>query len=252
MTLYHELDPWLCLWLQNLMEEGGVSPGRVVQGDIREGLPAGDFTRVHLCAGVGGWDEALDLAGWGRDRPVWTVSCPCQPFSRVGLRQGDSDARHLWPYIHRLIDRDRPPVVFGEQVASSDGDAWLDGVWSDMEASGYIFEAADLSAAGLGAPHIRQRLYWVGYTERERLEGYCGNGCSIWDPSQVRPDTSPSLLRTWDRYESLACVDGNRRIQPGTFPVVNGTTNRVGRLRAYGNALVPQVASLFVRSFMES
>lgn len=251
MTLYTDIDPQLCQWMGSLVDFGILSHGDVVSADVRRLTDLSAYDTVHLCAGVGCWEEALHLAGWGLS-PVWTVSCPCQPFSAIGARRGTQDDRHIWPAVYSLIRRHRPPVVFGEQVASPDGLAWLDGVWTDMEAAGYTFEAVDLSAACLGAPHIRQRLYWVGYTERPRLEGYGRDGYAIGHPASVGPDSPTSVLRAWDRYEPLACVDGNRRVQPGTFPVVNGTVSRVGRLRAYGNALVPQLAALFIRSFMES
>jgi len=250
MTLYTDIDPQLCQWMERLISFGILPYGDVVCADLRRLTDLSAYGTVHLCAGVGCWEEALCLAGW--DTNVWTVSCPCQPFSAIGARRGTRDDRHIWPAVYSLIRRHRPPVVFGEQVASTDGLAWLDGVWTDMEAAGYSFEAVDLSAACLGAPHIRQRLYWVGYTERPRLEGYRGYGETVGNPETIGSDSSAGFLRAWDQYESLTCVDGNRRIQPGTFPVVDGTFSRVGRLRAYGNALVPQVAALFIRSFMES
>ena len=63
--------------------------------------------------------------------------------------------------MRRLIAESGPAVVFGEQVASKDGRQWLAGVRADLETLGYGVGAADLCAAGVGAPHIRQRLFWV-------------------------------------------------------------------------------------------
>jgi len=85
----------------------------------------------------------------------------CQPFSSAGKGAGFDDERHLWPAFHHLISQCRPETVFGEQVASSDGLQWLDLVRADLEGSGWAVGAADLCAAGVGAPHVRQRLYWV-------------------------------------------------------------------------------------------
>ncbi|MGA0841021.1 MAG: DNA cytosine methyltransferase, partial [Pseudomonadales bacterium] len=96
---------------------------------------------------------------------------PCQPFSSAGKQRGVDDERHLWPVFERLIAECRPPVVAGEQVASKAGRSWLAGVRADLEALGYGVGAADLCAAGVGAPHIRQRLYWVAVSEHVGRQG---------------------------------------------------------------------------------
>ena len=169
---YNEFDPYAAQWLRNLIKSGLIADGDVDDRSIRD-VAAADlrgYTQCHFFAGIGVWSHALRLAGWPDDRPVWTGSCPCQPFSAAGQGKGVEDERHLWPEFHRLIAECRPPVVFGEQVASKDGLGWLDAVCADMEASGYAIGAADLCAAGIGAPHIRQRLWFVG----ERLDDTTG------------------------------------------------------------------------------
>ena len=169
---YNEFDPYAAQWLRNLIDSKLIAEGDVDDRSIRDVAP-GDlkgYTQCHFFAGIGVWSYALRLAGWPDDRPVWTGSCPCQPFSAAGKGAGFADERHLWPEFYRLISECRPPVVFGEQVASKDGLGWLDTVQSDMEASGYAIGAADLCAAGVGAPHIRQRLWFVG----ERLDNTTG------------------------------------------------------------------------------
>ncbi|MGA1677590.1 MAG: DNA cytosine methyltransferase, partial [Pseudomonadales bacterium] len=161
---YNEIDPKAAAWLRELIKRGLIADGDVDETDIRDVDPArlGGYTQCHFFAGIGGWSLALRLAGWPDDRPVWTGSCPCQPFSAAGRRAGVADERHLWPHWHHLISQCQPAIVFGEQVASKDGLGWLDLVHADMEATGYAFGAADLCAAGIGAPHIRQRLWFVG------------------------------------------------------------------------------------------
>ena len=96
----------------------------------------------------------------GRQR-CWTGSCPCQPFSTAGKRKGFADERHLWPSWFWLIGQCRPPVVLGEQVTRAIKVGWLDLVSSDLEGIGYAIGTADTPAAGVGAPHIRQRLYFL-------------------------------------------------------------------------------------------
>jgi len=165
---YNEFDPKAAAWLRELINAGHIAPGDVDERSIVDIRPADlvGYTQCHFFAGVGVWSYALRRAGWPDDRPVWTGSCPCQPFSAAGKGDGFADERHLWPHFHWLIQNCRPAVVFGEQVASKDGLGWLDLVQSDLEGSGYASGAVDTCAAGFGAPHIRQRLYWVG----ERLD----------------------------------------------------------------------------------
>ena len=167
---YNEHDPHAAEWLRNLMAAGLITEGVVDERSICD-VQAADlagFQRCHFFAGIGGWDAALQLAGWPDDRPVWTGSCPCQPFSAAGKRKGTKDERHLWPEFFRLIRECRPSVVFGEQVASKDALSWLDGVFTDMEGADYACGAADLCSAGVGAPHIRQRLFWVANADHDR------------------------------------------------------------------------------------
>jgi len=159
---YNEFDPKAAAWLRELIKQGHIAPGIVDERSISDVRPIDlkGFTQCHFFAGIGVWSYALRRSGWADDRPVWTGSCPCQPFSSAGRRGGVDDERHLWPHWHHLISQCQPAIVFGEQVASKDGLGWLDLVSTDMEATGYAFGAADLCAAGVGAPHIRQRLFF--------------------------------------------------------------------------------------------
>jgi DNA (cytosine-5)-methyltransferase 1 len=164
---YNEIDPKAAAWLRELIKQGHIAQGDVDETDIRDVDPdrLDRYTQCHFFAGIGGWSLALRLAGWPDSRPVWTGSCPCQPFSAAGRRAGQADERHLWPHWHHLISQCQPAMVFGEQVASKDGLGWLDLVQADMEATGYAFAAQDICAAGIGAPHIRQRLWFVGLAD---------------------------------------------------------------------------------------
>lgn len=153
---FNDNEPFVCRWLKNLFPFAKVDKRSITQITGEEVTP---YTRVHLFAGIGGWEYALHLARWPIDRPVWTGSCPCTPFSTSGKRKGTSDARHLWPEMLRLINQQRPPTVFGEQVASPLGRAWLAGVRNDLEEIGYAVGAIDMPACCVGAPHLRQRLW---------------------------------------------------------------------------------------------
>ncbi len=170
---YNEFDKNAAQHLRNLIEAGHIAPGIVDERSIEDVYPSDlrGFTQCHFFAGVGVWSHALRLAGWSDDRPVWTGSCPCQPFSAAGEGAGFDDERHLWPAFHHLIKECKPSAVLGEQVASKDADPWIDLVQADMEALGYPFGAVPFPAASVGAPNIRDRLYWVAHSHDARLEG---------------------------------------------------------------------------------
>ncbi len=175
---YNENDPRLTPWLYELMAAGVIAPGVVDTRSILDVRP-GDlapYTQCHFFAGIGVWSYALRLAGWPDDRRVWTGSCPCQPFSAAGKGAGFDDERHLWPAWFQLIAQCLPDRVYGEQVASKDGLAWLDLVHADLEAAGYSCGPVDLCAAGVGAPHIRQRLWFVAESEHSGRSAWHAQG----------------------------------------------------------------------------
>ena len=343
---YNEIDQSAVAWLRQLMERGQIPHGFIDTRSIVEVRPddLDGFDQCHFFAGIGGWSRALALSDWPEDKAVWTGSCPCQPFSVAGKGKGVEDERHLWPEFARLIAKCQPPVIFGEQVASKAGKSWLSTVRLDLEGMGYGVGAADLCAAGVGAPHIRQRLYWVANVNHQRSQRsdredvdsgrreeetrYLGSRRStgglahtsserrIGINSLLRPESreraekevskvaggsergwlgftdsknfrgksrtsnsqktetghwsqrnsarSPSPLSKeqptgskvdsyWGSTDWLFCRDGKwRPVEPSTFPLAHGVPARVGRLRGYGNAIVPQVAEVFIRSFIEA
>ena len=267
MVYYNEHDPFAAQWLRNLMEARWLPRGDVDERDIQDVAPVDlvGYRQCHFFAGIGGWPYALRLSGWPDEEPVWTGSCPCQPFSVTGYRLGTTDARHLWPDFFRLIAECRPPVVFGEQVASKAGRGWLAGVRADLERVGYAVGAADLPAASVCAPHIRQRLWWVAdadgghssdrplqrgrrHDEQPKDEALQRTGRREEGAATGRTDAS-----CWSDYVLVHCADGKtRRLEPGCEPLADGFSGRVGRLRAYGNAIVPQVAAEFIKSYLKA
>lgn len=335
-SYYNEIDEYAAAWLRNLIRAGHITPGEVDTRSIEDVHP-GDlrgFTQCHFFAGIGVWSLALRKAGWPDSRPVWTGSCPCQPFSAAGAGAGFDDKRHLWPHFQWLIQERLPPVVFGEQVASRDADPWIDLVQDDMEGLGYGVGAVPFPSAGVGAPHIRDRLYWVAHAHgstgrkgrahvRGRTAGgnaqpWAGSrGCSVLDgladahehgrialsldrchnaQHHVEPCREPSRLADsdskqrqsrkpgicneheaagrqqgstktsglcidsgrpgptngrWSAADWLLCRDGKwRPVEPGSSPLAHGAHARVGRLRAYGNAINAVQAETFIRCVM--
>jgi len=345
---YNEIDPYAAEWLRNLIAAGHIAPGVVDTRSIEDVHPADlqDFTQCHFFAGIGVWSLALRRAGWPDDRPVWTGSCPCQPFSAAGQGAGFADERHLWPAFGHLIAQCKPAVVIGEQVASKDVDVWIDLVHADLEALGYAFGSVPFPSAGIGAPHIRDRNYWVAnaqlqqrsgrqraigavYDPRGRQQGsaatpglrgagglghadgqstgrdaggahaaqaghgaqggdnhrpgdaggrvavglayagtqrHDGRGAAGaedgarggWSPVEGRGDVIASgqpgpTNGYWRDADWLGCRDGKwRPVEPGTFPLAHGAAARVGRLRAYGNAINAEAARVFIEAVMEA
>jgi len=358
---YNENDPKTAAWLRELIKAGLIADGEVDTRSI-ELVQPGDvhgFRQCHFFSGIGGWSHALRLAGWPDTREVWTGSCPCQPFSSAGAQAGGADPRHLWPAWFRLICECRPRIVFGEQVESAIAHGWLDLVCDDLEGEGYAVGACGLSAASVGAPHIRARLWFVaqssgaecgqGWSGRERAGGgwthgqptgsgdvglvavssderregqrlcvqqrgsrsssaevgRCGETGDLGDTSGSRlakqrserralsgagpadareaveragapvgelavsdggqsgdegvqrgwrhvqrPEGAP--IGFWSDCDWIPCRDGRARpVEPGTFPLAYGIPARVGRLRGYGNAIVPQVAAAFIAAYLD-
>ncbi|CAM6814303.1 DNA cytosine methyltransferase [Klebsiella michiganensis] len=348
---YNEIDPFAAQWLRNLIAGGHIAPGEVDERSIEDVTPDDlrGFTQCHFFAGIGVWSHSLRLAGWPDDRPVWTGSCPCQPFSAAGKGDGFADERHLWPHFFHLISECRPQHVFGEQVAAGNANVWFDLVQADLEGMGYAFGLVPFTSAGIGAPHIRERVYWVanagsgrydrrtaaagqetragagiaigvgigglGNANVARLEGLSGNDGAAGRKGTTGPAAAPGvhdgLANTDDEQHSIAisgcghehvstgreqdpaasaglrgdyrplevngfwrdadwllCRDGKwRPVEPGTFPLVDGaaarmgrvepgvarvaSSNRVGRLKGYGNAINAQAAAAFIRAYME-
>lgn len=203
MNYYNEIDPFAADWLRELIKAGVISPGEVDERSIEDVAPVDlrGFSQCHFFAGIGVWSYALRQAGWPDDRPVWTGSCPCQPFSAAGKRGGFADERHLWPAFFHLIEICRPVAVFGEQVGSKLGLAWVELVFSDLEGTDYTCGAVNTPAAGFGSPHVRQRLWWVANADangpldvfksetgqRAKTTSECGGPDGVANPLSERP-----------------------------------------------------------------
>lgn len=180
MNYYNEFDEFAAQWLRNLISKGLIPDGHVDTRSICD-VQATDlvgYRQCHFFAGIGGWPLALRLAGIADDENIWTGSCPCQPFSVAGRQKGQADERHLWPVFSNLIRQHNPEWTFGEQVSAAIRLGWVDGVQTDMENAGNSFGYLVCGAHSVGAPHIRQRLFWgarrvsdAGSTASERNPG---------------------------------------------------------------------------------
>jgi DNA (cytosine-5)-methyltransferase 1 len=334
---YNEIEPYAAAWLRNLIKQGLIADGEVDERSIVDVQPDDlrGFTQCHFFAGIGGWSYAARLAGWPDDRPLWTGSCPCQPFSVAGKGEGTKDERHLWPEFHRLIAACRPDVVMGEQVAAAVGKDWLDGVFADLEGIGYACGAAVVPACAVDAPHRRDRLWFVAdaaasgegrrgifgpgesrSADQERASGQSSRSCksplghaigaglegqprhgddgrgpgrldaveagsaaATGRGSDVADADAPGSLSAshagiyrseesfgprhveplghrsaWDGASWIIGHDGKARRTPsaesGIRLLAHGVPARVGRLRAYGNAIAPPLAAEVIAAYM--
>lgn len=252
---YNENNKFLVKWLESLIEHKHIPDGYVDNRSIVDVKPKDlqGFSQCHFFAGIGGWSLALKLIDWPEEKQVWTGSCPCQPFSVAGNKKGFSDERHLWPYFFELIRECRPTIVFGEQVSSHLGLLWLDSVFTDLESAEYATAAANLCAAGVGAPHIRQRLYWVADSKchRQQEQGEVGRPSNSKESKVKKTNRTVDVsnFNNWSLTEWVKCHDGKQRpVEPGIHPLANGVSARMEQLRAYGNAIVPQVAAMFIQA----
>jgi len=215
---YNEFDPFAAKWLRELIKDGLIAPGVVDERSITEVIPSdlSEFTQCHFFAGIGGWSIALRLAGWPDDRPVWTGSPPCQPFSVAGKQTGKSDERHLWPAFFDLIKEQAPTTVFGEQVASAIRHGWFDDLQKDLEKQNYASAMAVLPACSVGAPHKRERLWYVANKCMANA-----NECGQSTPGELGRSSSPAQIK-------------NREIC-GTFDVGGGGIG-LADTKSHGNS----------------
>ena len=248
LVYYNENNRHASTWLRELMADGLIAEGVVDERNIEDVQAAElrEFTQCHFFAGIGGWSRALRLARWPDSEPVWTGSCPCQPFSCAGAGRGFDDERHLWPEWFRLIEECRPATVFGEQVEAavrrgSGIESWLDLVSSDLGSAGYAAWAAVFPAVCVGAPHLRERLYFVADS---------GGVGRAQECQSVRDGVVDGF---WSDADWVPCPDGKRRaVKPGVRPLVDGLPGGVDLLRGAGNAIVPQQAAEFIQAFVEA
>ena len=258
---YNEWKRHPAAWLRELIKDGLIAPGDVDERDIREVKPEDlrGYDQHHFFAGIGGWSYALRLAGWPDDRPVWTASLPCQPYSSAGKKKGFADERDLWPAFRELVTACKPELVLGEQVDKAIGYGWLDRVYDGMERQGYTCGAVVFPACSVGAPHLRQRLYWTAISDGS---GGLGNAAGVGQSGgeenggRQRTDVLGSRFEpsVWRDSYWLTDRDGKARrvpFEPALFPLADGLPGRVGILRGAGNAIVPPLAAEFIKTVME-
>lgn len=246
---YNEIDPFAAQWLRNLIAANLIASGEVDERSIVD-VRADDlkgFTQCHFFAGLGGWPIALRLARWPDSRPVWTGSCPCQPYSigsvAHGGAEGQSDERHLWPDFFRLIRQQSPDAIFGEQVATAIGWGWWDEAALDLEGEAYTCSAIVLRGDPYGALHERKRLFFVAHSRGEGRKGH-----QHVERFSVEEETTRAEFG--DPFAEF------RRVLAGDYRGLllrDGLSVQVERhaTHAYGGAIIPRVGAEFIGAVME-
>jgi len=185
---------------------------------------------------------------------------PCQPHSVAGKRRGAEDDRNLWPEYLRLIRETRPRYIIAENVPGIVS-TYIDTVLSDLESEGYACWTFNLPACAFDAPHRRERIFIVGYTEHVRLDAAeitrsiaqgSNNGAS-------GQEQTGQPARSGEQLPLVAHAEGGdeRRksthwtTEPDVGRVAHGVPKRIHRLRGLGNAVVPQVAEWIGERIME-
>ncbi len=212
------------------------------------------------------WADArtFDGLGWRGSVDIVAAGYPCQPFSAAGKRKGTDDPRHLWPDIKRIIGEVRPGAVVLENVKGHVR-LGMSEVLEDLNELGFDAEWGVFSAAQAGAPHRRERLFIVAHRHGflDKLRGVPGE--------LQRPEVRVQGEGVPQRDASDGCVQGSvspwplgpdedwagvpEEHHPATEPPVrggpDGVPGRVDRLRALGNAVVPQQAQLALTNLLQ-
>ncbi len=201
-----------------------------------------------------------ELQGRGK-RPargitIVTGGFPCQPFSHAGRRQGTADDRYKWPEMFAVIRNVRPDWVIAENVRGLV--TWNDGmvletVCADLESEGYEVQPLVIPACAVGAPHRRDRVWIVAHNRRERWQ----------QGSKSEPERTPIYSsrqsgtewnKDWREVALTTCYDG---VDDGLPRWMDGVTisaarHRKERLKACGNAIVPQVAQVIFSAIRDT
>lgn len=211
---------------------------------------------------------------------IITGGFPCQPYSTAGLRKGKADERHLFPEMLRVIEEVKPRWIIGENVrgiVSWGGGLVFEEVHTGLERQGYEVQAFIIPAASVNAPHKRERIWFVAYANDKRASAGLGkvqseNGeISKWNNDAKFSNTDISRIitntksigqkqtlenreleggrfrksnerNTWDSFPSKPALCGGDDGLPTQLDGITFPKWRNESIKAYGNAIVPQVA----------
>lgn len=188
--------------------------------------------------------EVIQNAGILKTIDIIYGGFPCQPFSVAGEQKGKEDDRYLWPEFSRLVGEFKPYWVLAENVSGILSIA-ADDVCRDLERQDYEVGIWDYEAAAIGAPHRRERIFFVAHSRRSLLQ-------RSFKQRTLRNEIEEGTSNITKRPSSSCGLYGQWQPEPGVDRVVNGLSNRVDRLRALGNSVVPQQVYPLFKAIMEA
>ena len=274
------------------------------------------MTHGSLFSGIGGFDLAADWMGWDNifhcewnpfgqkvlkhhfpnsisynditktdfsihagQIDILTGGFPCQPYSSAGKRLGKADERHLFPEMLRCIKEIKPRYIVGENVrglANWGGGLVFNEVCDDLEREGYAVQSFLIPAASVGAPHQRQRIWFVAYSNDKGRSGEFrevqkengkiserNNDAKFSNASDGNATNSESIGQEyalengqlegrrfmqssernfWNSFPSKSPICGGDDGLPKELDNITFSKWRIESIKGYGNAIVPQVA----------
>jgi len=214
--------------------------------------------------------KQTDFTIWRGRIDILTGGFPCQPYSAAGRRLGKEDERHLWPEMLRTIREIKPRWIVGENVRGLlnwNGGVVLDEIYTDLEDEGYKVWTFVLPAASVNAPHRRDRVWIVAYSsslrhrggnirpKTNKVQGYeMGEGFGqhrnrIWGETEGRSTTTTNTNEyRWETFPTKSPICGEHDGIPRKLDSITFSKWRKESIKAYGNAIVPQVAHQIFRA----
>jgi len=178
---------------------------------------------------------------------------PCQDISYAGKGAGiEGERSGLWSEFWRAICDVRPRLALIENVPAL-LNRGLNVVLSDLTSLGYDAEWDCIPASAFGAPHRRDRVFVVAYSNSDRKWGETSSDTNGRDGETLRQEERKCIGVGSEANMAVSTlkVSGQWTVEPNVGRVANGVPKRVDRLRCLGNAVVPQVAEFVGRRIME-
>ena len=199
------------------------------------------------------WDDVTTFTGdivspFVDNIDIMSAGFPCQPWSVAGSRRKTDDDRWLWPHIFRLVREIRPRSIFLENVPGL-LHGGIEHVLGDLASVGFDAEWGSFRASDVGAPHRRERVFILGYTDGKGLEGWQQ---PVRQSSDERPAWPPSPANTdaWKKVSEQYYPAVKSPVRGMDDGVARGLA-RTDRLRILGNGCVPQQVALAYRVLAE-